>query len=62
MLYLVFDKNSDFSTCGRLMKSAIKDKAAKGEPTTGNFLLDYALEQSKGIEKVVDMLKAGEKE
>lgn len=51
MLCLVFDKNSDFTTCSRSMKSAIKDKASKGEPTTGNFLLDYALEQFRTIEK-----------
>jgi hypothetical protein len=59
MLYLTFDKNSDFYTYSRLIKSAIKDKASKGEPTTGNFLLDYALEQFRTIEKAVDTLKGG---
>ena len=47
MLYLVFDKNSDLSTCRWLMNSTIREKARKGEKTTGNFLLDYALKQFK---------------
>lgn len=52
MLYLVFDKNNEFTTYKALTKSAIKNKASKGEKTTGNFLLDCCvLEQFKNIKK-----------
>ena len=62
MLCLVFNKNSDRTTYRGLIKSAVNDKAAKGEPTTGNFLLDCALENFRERKAKEQVLKGSEQE